>query len=284
MCKIINFREYKRRIAMKKAVQVKAEEPIARKSREKDLVTAEWCEEFIRKGWGLSKLIGHVIEQIGCIHCREAREDYVFEEIKKDTAYCQMYPEVQNKRLRAPLWVKIKGEWYFVEVCTDSVSHSYLSDKRVELGNYDVKGFIVDLYGLNKKKLKSMLAENNIAGAAEEIRKKYKEGSHAMWNNLGCRTSVSFGRKKSQRDCTYKLAELQPHRYAIVEGTEVKTGDKHLVLLCGSINVKGFANYFKEKYKDAGIPLLFGHWEAAIENWKSCIRKQEKLYRQPMTE
>lgn len=283
MCQIINFSQYK---GTKAGMQLNSVKRLSVEGGDKnirELVSAKWYKEYFQKGWGLSKLIYHIIGQYGYIRCGR-NEAFVFEEIKSDVPYYKIYPEVENKKLKAPLWVKVKGEWYFVEAYTDCASNRAINEKRIETGNYDMKGFYVDLYGLNKKKIKEMLAQNDIKGAVKEICRKYEEGYHDVINDLDCRASVCFGEKRNQRECTYKLAELKRHEYAILEGTELESGDKHLVLLSGSENAKEYAVYFKEKYKDAGLSLFYGQWEPTEENWRGCIRRQEKLYRRPVTD
>lgn len=279
MCKIINFREYR---GFKVSKQVNS----AGRTRKANgsiktckFVSKEWLEEFLKNGGGASKLIAHVIEQYGGIRCREDRTEYVFEEVKRDVKYHEMCPEIENKRLKAPLWVKVNGEWFFVEIYTDSASLEAFKDKWTEIGNYDVKGFLVDLYGINKQKIKRMLEENDFAGAVKRICDCYEEGFHAVRGISECRASVSFGGEKNQRDCTYKLVELDLYEYAVPEGTEAETGDKHLVLLAGTRNPKEYAEQFRKNYENAGMPLLYGKWDPFMENWKSCIRKQTKLYK-----
>lgn len=283
MCQIINFNQYKGMKEGRQLNSVKRPSVAGGDERVRDLVSAEWYKEYLQKGWGLSKLVCHVIGQYGSIRCGR-REEYVFEEIKSDVAYHQMHPEVENKRLKAPLWVRVKGEWYFVEVYTDCASNRAIDEKRIETGNYGMKGFYVDLYGLDKKKIKEMLAQRDIKGAVKEICRKYEEGYHDAIDFSNCKASVSFSGEKKERKCTYKLAELERHEYAILEGTETETGDRHLVLLCGKDTAKEYAVYFKEKYKNTGLSLLYGQWEPEKENWRDCIRRQEKLYRRPVTD
>ena len=279
MCKIINFCEYKGLKTMKKVNLAKKSFEKCISPKESKFVTAEWFKEYMRNGLGVSKLISHVIEQYGGIRCKEDRSEYVFEDVKRDVKYYEMCPEIENKRLKAPLWVKVKGEWFFVEISTDSASLEAFKDKWTEIGNYDVKGFLVDLYGLNKQKIKRMLEENDFAGAVKRICDCYEKGFHMVRGIPECMASVSFGVEKKQRNCTYKLVELDLYEYAVLEGTEAETGDKHLVLLAGTRNPKEYAEQFRKKYENAGIPLLYGKWNPFIENWKSCISKQEKLYK-----
>lgn len=283
MCKIINLGEYKRFKAAKRTNMVRKSSEGCDSSRKRDLVTEEWAEEYMQKGRGLSKLIFHIIEQYGYISCRYDRK-YVFEDVKRDVTYHEMYPEIEEKRFKAPLWVKVDGEWYFVEAYTDCASENALNDKWTEVGNHDVKGFFVDLYGLNRRKLKRMLEENDVAGAVKEISSRYEEGFHSVMGAGECRASVSIGGEKIQREYTYKLLELDLYEYAVLEGTEQETGNRHLVLLPGTRKPKEHADYFRKKYGAAGLPLLYGKWNPVMENWKSCIRKQKKLYKRLVLE
>lgn len=149
MCKIIDFGEYK---GLKTAKQVNPAGRIQKAVGDIDtyrFVSKDRFEEFLKNGWGVSKLIAHVIEQYGYIQCRAGKK-YVFEEVKRDVKYYEMYPEIKEKHYKAPLWVKVNGEWCFVEYYTDSASEQNLESKWVQVGNYNVKGFFVNLYGLNK--------------------------------------------------------------------------------------------------------------------------------------
>lgn len=279
MCEIINFSEYKGLIAAKRVNPAGRTRQAGGSIKTHKFVSKEWMKEFLQKGWSVSKLIAHIIEQYGYICCGRGREKYVFEEVKRDVKYYEMYPEIEEKHFKAPLWVKVNGEWYFVEVYTDSASLGAFQNKWREVGNYDVKGFVVDLYGLNKRKIKQMLEEYDVAGAAKEICSIYEEGIHEIMGDSECKASVSFGSETAKRDCTYRLVELKPFRYAIVEGTELKNGSKHMVLLYDKVEKKESVEYFRENYKNAGMPLLYGQWHTLAGNWKSCISYKDKLYK-----
>ncbi len=279
MCKIINFNEYRRFKTTKRVNPVGKTPKECGKNKPCKFVTAEWMKEYLQKGWSVSKLIAHIIEQYGYICCGRGRKKYVFEEVKRDVKYYEMYPEIEEKHFKAPLWVKVNGEWYFVEVYADSASLEAFQNKWREVGNYDVKGFVVDLYGLNKRKIKQMLEENDVAGAVKEICSIYEEGIHDVMGDSECKASVSFGSETAKRDCTYNLVELKPYRYAIVEGTELKDGSKHMVLLYDTVEAKESAEYFREKYKNAGMPLMYGRWLTLAGDWKSCIGNKKKLYK-----
>ena len=276
MCKVINFNEYRGNKAVKERKQLVKGNITDRKLKLQELVAADWIKEYMQKGWGLSKLVFHIIEQYGYIRCKDGKK-YVFEEIRRDVKYHEMYPEVENKRLKAPLWVKCSGEWYFVEMYTDTASQKAYMNKKAELGNYDVKGFCVDLYGLKTQELKRMLDSNNLKEAIGKINDFYYDNKWIEQISSICRTSVTFGSEKNRRDCTYKMLE-QTYHYAILEGTEVETGDKHLVLLYDEYEPKEYAKYFKDKYGETGFPRLYLKWNKRLDdNWWLCMRRCSNL-------
>lgn len=280
MCKVINFNEYRGNKEAQKGKQIAKGNVADRKLKLQELVTADWLKEYMQKGWGLSKLVFRIIEQYGYIRCKDGKK-YVFEETRRDARYHEMYPEVENKRLKAPLWVKVNGEWYFVELCTDTASQKAYLNKKAELGNYDVKGFCVDLYGLKTQELKRMLDSNNLKEAIGKINDFYYDNKWIDQTSSICRTSVTFGSEKNRRDCIYKMLE-QTYHYAVLEGTEVETGDKHLVLLYDEYEPKEYAKYFKDKYGETGIPRLYAKWNKRLDdNWwlrmRRCSSLQKRL-------
>lgn len=280
MCEVIKFKEYRVNKAIQKKKKLVQRAITDRKLTVQELVTADWMKEYIQKGWGFSKLVFHIIEQYGYIRCRDGKK-YVFEEIRRDVRYHEMYPEVENKRLKAPLWVKVSGEWYFVEMCTDTASQEAYMNKKAELGNYDVKGFCVDLFGIKTQELKRMLAVNDIAGAVGKINDFYYDNKWIEKTSTICKTSVTFGSEKNCRDCTYKILE-QTYHYAILEGTELETGNKHLVLLYDEYDPKEYAKYFKDKYGKTGMPRLYAKWNKRLDdNWwlymRRCSTLQKRL-------
>lgn len=276
MCKIVNFGEYKGNKAVQKKKQISESGVIDRKLRVQELVSKAWFKEYTQKGCGVSKLAFCIIEQYGYICCKNGKK-YVFEEIRRDTKYHEMHPEIANKRLKAPLWVKCSGEWYFVELCTDTASQKAFINKMAELGNYDVKGFCIDLYGLKTQGLKRMLADNDLTGAVEKINDYYYDHKWIEETSSVCRTSVAFGGEKNRRDCIYKILEQTLH-YAILEGTEQDTGNKHLVLLYDENEPEECAEYFNAKYREKGIPHLYAKWNRRMnENWWLCIKRRSTL-------
>lgn len=287
MCAIINFNDYRFKSikkggnTMKKTGLMDRETGVSKNHAIRSLVSEEWIKEYISNGWGLMRLIYHIIEQYGYICCRNGKK-YVFEEIKKDTRYYKMYPQIENKRLRAPIWVKVSGEWYFIEVITDTASWRSYMDKFAELGNYDVKGFIISMDSVKTQALKMLLDKNDIVNAAEMISDCYDRAIKEIRGTSGCSASVSFGCEKTVRKCTYRMLELGLHEYVILEGMELETGKKHLVLLCGNEKAEEYNKYYKKQYKNAGIPLLYGKWNPQKESWKTCISRLKKLNKRKM--
>lgn len=276
MCKVINFNEYRGNKKVQERKKIVKEVVTDRKLRVQELMDTDWIKEYMQKGWGLSKLVFRIIEKYGYIRCRDGKK-YVFEEIKRDTRYHEMYPEIENKRLKAPLWVKVGGEWYFVEMYTDSAGQEAFINKMAELGNYGVKGFCVDLYGLKTQELKRMLAVNDLTGAIGKINDAYYDNRWIEQTSSVCRTSVTFGSEKNRRDCTYKVLE-QTYHYAILEGEEVETGSKHLVLLYDEYEPKEYAKHYKDKYGKTGIPRLYAKWYKSMDyNWWLCIKRRSTL-------
>ena len=289
MCAIINFNEYRFKTTKKgefnpagKTGLMDRKTNVSRKCTIRSLVSEEWIKEYINNGWGLMRLIYHIIEQYGYICCRDGKK-YVFEDIKKDTKYYKMYPQIENKRLKAPLWVKVSGEWYFIEVITDTVSWRAYMDKFAELGNYDVKGFVISMDSVKTQVLKMLMDKNDLVNAAGMISDCYERAIKEIHDTSGCKASVSFGCEKTVRKCAYRMLELGLHEYVILEGTELETGKKHLVLLCGNEKAEEHDKYYKLQYKNTGIPLLYGKWNPQKQNWKTCISRLEKLNKRRMT-
>lgn len=285
MCTIVNFNEYRFKATKKtggynptkKTDLADKKIDINKASGNRKLVSEEWYKEYMSHRWGLMKLIYHVIEQCGYIYCDGKK--HIFEDVKSDVRYYQMCPQVENKRFKAPLYVKIEGEWYFIEVFTDAASFEAYSEKFIELGNYAIKGFLVDLMDIKKQTVKRMLTENDILGAARMIYNDYKNTRFINSQDYSKgKALVSFGCEKISRECTYKSLEVELYEYAVLEGTELETGNKHLVLLYEEANdFKRCAEYFKKQYKNAGIPLLYAKWDSLRENWIHCISRKPSL-------
>ncbi len=284
MCKMINFNEYRgnKEVQVRKRTVNRA--AADRKLTVQELVTMDWLKEYIKNGWSISKMLFHIIEQYGYIRCRDGKK-YVFEEIRRDARYSEMYPEVGNKRYRAPLWIKANGEWYFVELYNDTAKERAFDNKWIELGNYNVKGFLISSCELKMGELKRMWEKLDLIGLVKKLNDYYYDDPfNIVIDESRCEQSVVFGTEKASRDCTYKLMELEQYGYAILEGTELKTGSKHMVLLYGKTGAKEYAKYFKELYGNAGLPLLYRPWNPMEANWKVCIGRNNRLYKRLVVE
>lgn len=281
MCKVINFNENRRNMAVRRINRTAKALGIGQRNSGNEKAAMEWLQEYVRERWSISKLMCRIIEHYGYICCNRKRK-YVFEDIKRDVKYCEMYPEIENKRYKAPLWVKVKGEWCFIEVYADSASIRSFDKKWCELGNYGIKGFLVELSGLKPTEMKRMIEDHDLDGIAEKVKHAYDDAFNSEIGDTECKCSVSFGGEKKERKCSYKLLELKQNEYAILEGKDQETGDKHFVLLCGGSESKEYAKYYREQYGDAGLPLLYGQWEPQEENWKACITKKNRLYKRLM--
>jgi len=82
-----------------------------------------------------------------------------------------------------------------------------------------------------------MLEKNDIAGAAKKVSDYYNEVPGGIRSIEAEKTGLlSLGGDKIVKKCTYKLLEIDVYEYVMLEGTELETGEKHLVLLnrgCG---------------------------------------------------
>ena len=254
MCKIVNFNEYRgnkeSKGTAKKVEQTKRSN--AKKSAS-GLSTEVLIKEFVECGRSVLKLVLYIIEQYGCI----GKDGSPFEETKRDMKYCEICPEIENKRLKAPLAVKIGGEWYAVEVVTNSSSNDAFWRKWETIGNYNVKGFRIDVSDLNRGDRKYLLDTKEQDCFLKEI----VENIHRYYLYSGVfqferKSFVEIGRGGTRITCIYKMKELF-HGYVILEGTDTDTGAKHMVLLCKGSRKKEYAQYYLEKYADAGIPLFY---------------------------
>lgn len=124
-----------------------------------------------------------------------------------------------------------------------------------------------------------MLESNDLKEAIGKINDFYYDNKWIEQTSSICRTSVTFGSEKNRRDCTYKMLE-QTYHYAILEGAEVETGNKHLVLLYDEYEPKEYAKYFKDKYGKTGIPRLYAKWDKYMDyNWRLGIKRCSTLHK-----
>jgi hypothetical protein len=269
MCKVINFNEYRGNKDTKKAAGKAGQ---AKKYVEKrdtgGLSTEALIKEYVQNGKSVLKLILYIIEQYGCFY----DSDTLFEETKRDVRYCDIYPEIENKRLKAPLAVKIKGEWFAVEVLTNSSSNAAFRKKWEVIGNQNVKGFRVEVLELGQSWMTYWLDRKEqdiwLGTIVEKIHDLYFYNKRAI--PFARMTIVEIDGEDTRIRCIYKMKELSLPDYVILEGTEINTGDKHMLLLHKGNKKKKYTEYYREKYADAGIPLFYAKWRSdRTKDWKS---------------
>lgn len=271
MCKVVNFNEYRGNKETKKAVgRVRQVKRDVEKKSTGGLSTESLIKEYVKNGRSTLKLVLYIIEQYGCF----SDSDTLFEETKRDVRYCDICPEIENKRLKAPLAVKIKGEWYAVEVLTNNSSNAAFKKKWETIGNYNVKGFRVDVLELGRSDMTYWLdmKENDalLDTIVEKIHDNYFYYKEAI--PFERRSIVEIKGENTRIVCTYKMKELSLPHYVILEGTETDTGDKHMLLLCKGNKKRKYAEYYCEKYAEAGIPLFYAKWYSyGAEDWKSEV-------------
>ncbi|MCM1221326.1 MAG: hypothetical protein NC548_43285 [Lachnospiraceae bacterium] len=176
MCKIINFNEYRGNKKVQGKKQITKRVVTDRKLKVQELFTEDWMKEYIQNGWGISKMLLHIIEQYGYIRAVDGRE-FVFEEIRRDARYSEMYPKVEGKRYKAPLWVKVKGEWYFVELYNDAAKQRAFDNKwnGIKEMDCDVRGILIAC-NLKMAELKRMRENLDIVGLANKLNDSYYDG------------------------------------------------------------------------------------------------------------
>lgn len=269
MCKVINFIEYKGNKDIKKTVkQVGQAKNSIRKKDTGGLSPEALVREFVQNGKSVLKTVLYIIEQYG----RFYDSDPLFEEVKRDMKYCEICPEIENKRLKAPLGVKIKGEWHAVEVITNSSSNSAYKKKWETIGNYNVRGFCVYVQDLGYSGMTYWLDRKEqdiwLKDIVEKIHSIY---FYNRWVcPFECRSSVEVNGEGGCIYCHYKMKELSLPEYVILEGTEEGTGSRHMLLLYKGDEPKEYAAYYREKYAEEGIPLFYSKWYAGrTKDWKT---------------
>lgn len=268
MCKVINFNEYRGNKDTKKSV--KKVEQVKKYVEKRDtggLSTEVLIKEFVENERSVLKLVLYIIEQYG----RIGENGSPFEGVKRNMKYCEICPEIENKRLKAPLAVKINGEWHAVEVVTNSSSNTAFWRKWETIGDYNIKGFCIDVSGIERGDMKYFLSEKDRDVCLKEI----VENVHQFY--LNCKSIFHFERESIVEisgentciTCMYKMKELFSD-FVILEGTEADTGAKHMVLLCKGSRKKEYAEYYLEEYADAGISLFYVNSRYGITgNWKT---------------
>lgn len=280
MCTVVNFNEYRGNKNVKKSEETKK----SVKKGEKlisGLSTDALIKEFKQNGRSVFKLVLYIIEQYKCIlGC----SDMVFEEVKRDMKYSEICPEIENKRLKASLGVKMKGEWYALEVVTSHSAARAMERKWETIGNYNVKGFCLDKIELSYKDMQCLMIwkdtehYDGLKAIVEEVRDCCSRGNYFL--SFECRKSIIIDDEEDERHCIYKMLELSLPDYAILEGTEIETGDKHLLLFYKykEREPQKYAEYYRDKYSWRGIPLLYAGWHSDSPDWKSAIEHNSMRY------
>ena len=275
MCKVINFNEYRGnkdvKVEARKAGQTKKS---VKKKNAGGLSTESLIKEFVENGRSVLKLALYIIEQYG----RIGENGSPFKEVKRDMKYCEISPEIENKRLKAPLAVKISGEWHAVEVITNSSSYTAFWRKWETIGDYNIKGFCIDMSDLNRGDMKYLLGTKEqdcfLKEIVENIHRIYSY-SHVF--HFERKSFVEISGENTRITCIYKMKELFTG-FVILEGTDVDTGAEHMVLLCKGNRKKEYAEYYLEKYADAGIPLFYVNSRSGLtRNWKSDMMSNNSL-------
>lgn len=211
--------------------------------------------EYLKSGKSLLKLAVYIIEQYGYIYYKG--EKCVFEEVKRDMKYCEVQPEV-SKRLKAHLGVKINGEWKFIEV---KYNYSDGFDKKFDvIGNYNIKGYQVQVCDLACTEMKSIVETGNLEEIVKNVHKIVYRGMLDWTSSFDFVTRlISMPDGRDWIDCSYTMLEMHMPDYAILEGTEIKSRQRHLVFFYkeGLENVKDYAKQYREKYAGAGVPLYY---------------------------
>lgn len=265
MCKVINLNDYRGNKKVKEIV--KEDGGSIEKRNTGRLSTESLIKEFIENGRSVLKLVLYIIEQYGYI----GENGFPFEEVKRDMKYCEICSEIDNKRLKAPLAVKINGEWYAVEVATNSSSYAAFWRKWETIGDYNMKGFFIDVSDMNRGDMKYFLSEKYrdfcLKEIVDNIHRFYLNGKSVF--PFERKSYVEIGGENTRITCMYKAKELFTG-FVILEGTDIDTRVRHMVLLCKGNRKKEYAEYYLEKYADAGIPLFYVNSRYGItRSWKS---------------
>lgn len=280
MCAIINFNEYKGNKNTERN-EIKRTSSNNRKIAENRLSTDALIEEFKRNGRSVYKLVLYLIEQYKYIP--GYMNNMVFEEVKRDMKYNEICPEVTNKRLRAPLGVKINGEWYAIEVVTDYSAAGAMRRKWETIGNCNVKGFCLEKLNFTYPYMKDLLVWKNedfyekLKDIVEAIHESYFFKNYVY--SYECHPLIQIDGKGENMQYVYERIESSLPHYAILKGTQSETGDTHLLLLYMGSKKKEYANYYQQKYADAGIPLLYA-WQTGT-TWKSAANGMYVAYTNP---
>lgn len=277
MCKVVNFNEY-RGNGNTERDGVKRTSKNNRKTVADRLSTDALIEEFKQNGRSIYKLVLYLIEQYKYIP--GYMDNMVFGEVKRDMKYSEICPEVTNKRLRAPLGVKIRGEWHAIEVITDHSAVSAIKRKWETIGNCNVKGFCLEKLNFTYPYMKRMLIWKD-----EDYYEKLKDIVEAVHKDYffknfiysyECSPFIQINGEGKSMQYIYEMMELSLPYYAILQGTQTETGDKHLLLLYMGDKKEKYAEYYRQKYADADIPLLYAR--NVETTWKSSAKAIQSVY------
>ncbi len=281
MCKIIEFNGNRGNKDAKRIEQIRREAEKHEQRHTGGLSTEALVKEYVQNGKSIQKLVRYMIEQYGYMF--NNRKNNIIEEVKRDVRYCDIYPEVKNKRFRAPLAVKIMGRWHMVEIWTTYASIKAFWSKMETIGNYNVSGFYMNLTKLETKEMKELLWNKQIEYFLPAIVEKvhdifFYEGSCST-RTFDQPTSVTVKGEPGYMFCDYKMLELLRGN-VILEGVESKTNNKHLLMMCYGDELGKYANYFEEKYRDAGVPLFYTRWRDRdnVMDWKTALRTGRSIH------
>lgn len=251
MNKVIEIRKFKEEKKVGKVSEEKRKKfNMYGKLETKAVSTDTLIKEYLKCDKSLLKLAVYIIEQYGYLCCRN--KEYIFEEIKRDMKYCEVQPEI-SKRYKAHLGVKVNGEWHFIEVKTN---YSNAFDKKFnEIGNYNIKGFRLGLEQLSSTEMKSEIAMGELDNIVNLVHDFVLESMKYSITTFDCQKFVFL--PSGMVEAKYKMLELDMPVYAIIEGTEVLSGQKHLVFLYRGESGREYAKYYRKKYADSGLPLYY---------------------------
>lgn len=274
MCKIIEFNGNKGNMNTKRIEQIRREAEKCEQRHTGGLSTEALVKEYVQNGKNIQKLVCYMIEQYGYMFTN--RENNIIEEVKRDVRYCDIYPEIKNKRFRAPLAVKIRGRWHMVEIFTTYASVKAFRNKMDTIGNYNVSGFSIYLTKFETKEMTDLLWNKEIECFWPAIVEKahdifFYEGNNRTYTFDQDITVIVKGESGLMpMPCQYKMLELSFPDYVILEGVDIRTNNKHLLMLCIGNELEKYANCFEEKYRDADVPLFYARWRNGAD-WKTAL-------------
>ena len=286
MCKIIEFNGHRGNVNTKRIERIRREAEKCEPRHTGGLSTEALIKEYVQNGKSIQKLVRYMIEQYGYMFTDS--KNNIIEEVKRDVRYCDIYPEIKNKRFRAPLAVKIRGRWHMVEIFTTYASVKAFRNKMDTIGNYNVSGFSIYLTKFETREMTDLLWNKE----SEYFWPAIVEKAHDIFFYEGIHDTYTFDKDIEVRVkdepgfmfCQYKMLELSFPDYVILEGVDNRTNNKHLLMLCIGNELGKYSNYFEEKYRDADVPLFYTRWRnrAGAIDWKTELNsgfRAHTLYR-----